>query len=394
MKRKSHSPKKTLRSTKSKLRSPKKAKSQSRKKSKLRSHKKTLRPIKFGYRMNGKFDDNNERILNHIDNKDYIGSIKNIEDLCKLEKKIIASGAHGKVYNIYKRIIIKEIITSISVIGGNITTQEDIDSKFLSDLVEKNVSPHFPYFYGKFNCLQKTVIQKPKFQISLSSFDPSFRPLQSFDPSFDPSFRPLQSLVPKSSDPSSFRQLKDPEDEKTIEITIPTLSLIYELCDGTLYDIFNSFGIKNTKYTDSYDSIKNGIIQVKKSDKNSLYVLSSLQAQFLISKFTLSFFNIFLQDRKPENIMYISVDKNAYLYYKLSDDLSIYIKTFGKLLIHIDLDYIIKKIYNFNIKDKISNLLRDLSSIDTEDKIIIINPDLKDIKDMILFNNEPYTLIE
>jgi len=92
--------------------------------------------------------------------------------------------------------------------------------------------------------------------------------------------------------------------------------------------------------------------------------------------------------------MSIFIKPKSYLYYKLNDELSIYIKSYGKLLINIDIDYV-TKIYNFQkniIPFEISKFVDELLSL-SENKIIMINPSVEELEEIDLFNTEPYTII-
>ena len=244
--------------------------------------------------------------LNHEERKESFRKVKENKFMDSIPDTI----TNEDIYEGHKNIKIGDLSVYVKIVKGEMDSDdiEIINSMTYSNLVETNICPHFPFYYGYYTKNGYTFI-------------------------------------------------------------------VYENCDGTLTSV-----------------------------KSSPEEFDSYLCQMMIAEYTLLGINKPLADRHPGNRMYINILKDSYLYYKYKD-LSIYIKTMGKLWIEIDFDMMgmpmesseYEKQYPDLIQKYFQNwLLERLKKIAQKykDLIIIIKDGEKtdEMDGKKIFNSEPYTI--
>ena len=155
--------------------------------------------------------------------------------------------------------------------------------------------------------------------------------------------------------------------------------ILYEKCQQT----FNTyFGIMSESPRGMISQNMLAKILTKENDYKSFLI------QMIMADITLNAYGITIGDRQGKNFMYLSIPSDCYLYYLL-DNKHIYVKTYGKLWVHIDYE-----VDGTNISRKTTVPVFDISIFskftnnDTQFYLIDENP-RRDIK---LFNTNPFKL--
>jgi hypothetical protein len=156
--------------------------------------------------------------------------------------------------------------------------------------------------------------------------------------------------------------------------------ILYEQCRQTFNTYFGFYSVNPFSFFDRFAYEK---IEKKQNDYNSFLV------QMKMADITLNAYGITIGDRQGKNFMYISIDPECYLYYLL-DNKHIYVKSYGKLWVHIDYERDGTRISQNTTKPTFDMSL--FNSFKKNIQLYIITETPRD--DIILFNKNPFRLFD